>query len=56
MWSGYLAPFMRKHEHAEVGDEVAPVKELMIGTFGLIPHCSKDEKSFVRPTMLVLKR
>lgn len=43
-WPGYLAPFVRKHEYAEVGDEAIPYRELMIGTFGLIPHWSKDTK------------
>lgn len=44
LWPGYIGPFIRKHEHAEVGDEAVPFRELIIGSFGLIPHWSKDEK------------
>jgi len=44
LWPGYLGPFIRKHEHADLGDEAVPFKELMIGSFGLIPHWSKDDK------------
>jgi len=44
LWPTYLGPFVRKHEHADVGDEAVPFKELMIGSFGLIPHWSKDTK------------
>lgn len=40
----YLSPFIRKHEFADVGDEAVPFRELMIGSFGLIPHWSKDSK------------
>jgi putative SOS response-associated peptidase YedK len=43
-WPAYLAPFIRKHEHADVGDEAVPFRELMTGSFGMIPHWSKDEK------------
>jgi putative SOS response-associated peptidase YedK len=43
-WPGYIAPFLRKHEHADVGDEAVPFRELMTGAFGLIPHWSKDTK------------
>lgn len=43
-WPGYLSPFIRKHEHADVGDDAVPFRELMTGSFGLIPHWSKDDK------------
>lgn len=44
LWPGYIGPFIRKHEHADVGDEAVPFRELMTGSFGLIPHWSKDDK------------
>jgi putative SOS response-associated peptidase YedK len=44
LWPGYIGPFVRKHEHADVGDEAVPFRELMVGSFGLIPHWSKDSK------------
>jgi putative SOS response-associated peptidase YedK len=44
LWPGYLGPFVRKHEHADVGDEAVPFRELMVGSFGMIPHWSKDAK------------
>ena len=44
LWPGYFGPFIRKHEHAEVGDEAVPFRELMVGSFGMIPHWSKDDK------------
>lgn len=43
-WPGYIAPFLRKHEHFELGDDAVPFRELMTGAFGLIPHWSKDTK------------
>ena len=42
IWPGYVAPFIRKHEFGEVGDEAVPYRELMIGSFGMIPHWAKD--------------
>lgn len=42
LWPGYIGPFIRRHEHADVGDEAVPSRELMVGSFGLIPHWSKD--------------
>lgn len=44
LWPGYIGPFIRKHEHADVGDDAVPFRELMVGSFGLIPHWSKDTK------------
>lgn len=42
LWPGYHGPFVRKHEFVDVGDEAVPFRELMVGSFGLIPHWSKD--------------
>lgn len=42
LWPGYHGPFLRKHEFADVGDEAVPFRELLTGSFGLIPHWSKD--------------
>lgn len=44
LWPGYMGPFIRKHEFAEVGDDAVPFRELMVGSFGLIPHWSRDDK------------
>lgn len=42
LWPGYLGPFLRKHEFTDVGDEAVPFRELLVGSFGLIPHWAKD--------------
>ena len=42
LWPCYHGPFIRKHAFADVGDEAVPLRELVIGSFGLIPHWSKD--------------
>lgn len=42
LWPGYHGPFLRKHEFADVGDKAVPFRELLTGSFGLIPHWSKD--------------
>ena len=44
MWPGYLGPFIRRHEFADVGDEAVPEREVLLGTFGLIPHWATDTK------------
>ncbi|MDX1751196.1 MAG: SOS response-associated peptidase family protein [Methylophaga sp.] len=44
LWPTYVGPFIRKHEFADVGDEAVPHKELLVGSFGLIPHWAKDTK------------
>jgi len=44
LWPGYIGPFVRKHEFADVGDEAVPFRELMTGSFGLIPFWAKDTK------------
>ena len=42
LWPGYHGPFIRKHEFADVGDEAVPLRELLVGSFGLIPHWAND--------------
>lgn len=44
VWPGYLAPFIRAHRYADVGDEAVPSSEVIAGSFGLIPHWAKDDK------------
>lgn len=42
LWPGYLGPFVRRHAFADVGDEAVPLRELLVGSFGLIPHWVED--------------
>jgi putative SOS response-associated peptidase YedK len=42
LWPGYLGTFIRKHAHADVGDEAVPAREAMNGLFGLVPHWATD--------------
>lgn len=42
LWPGYFGPFVRRHEFADVGDEAVPLREGLVGSFGLIPHWSED--------------
>jgi len=44
MWPGYLGPFIRRHEFADVEDEAVPEREVLLGSFGLIPHWATDTK------------
>jgi len=44
MWPGYAGLFLRKHEFADVGDEAVPPLEVLLGSFGLIPHWATDTK------------
>lgn len=44
LWPGYVGPFVRRHEFADVGDEAVPSRELRVGCFGLIPHWAPDER------------
>ena len=44
VWPGYMSIFIRRHPHADEGDEAVPLREALIGSFGLIPHWSKDDK------------
>lgn len=42
MWPGYLGAFIRKHE--STGETAASDRELLLGSFGLIPHWATDTK------------
>lgn len=44
MWPCYLGGFVRRHPHADVGDEAVPANEALIGQFGLVPHWADDLK------------
>ena len=39
-----MSTFIRRHETADVGDDAVPPREALVGSFGLIPHWSKDDK------------
>lgn len=42
LWPGYLGPFIRRHQPSEVVSGDIPSRELLVGSFGLIPHWAKD--------------
>lgn len=42
VWPGYAGIFIRRPREAQQGDGVAPWREAMAGSFGLIPHWAKD--------------
>jgi len=44
LWPGYAGSFIRRHPHAEVGDEAVPALEAVGGMFGLVPHWATDTK------------
>ena len=44
LWPGYVGRFVRRHPHADVGDEAVPELEALPGLFGLVPHWSQDTK------------
>jgi putative SOS response-associated peptidase YedK len=44
LWPGYSGSFIRRHPHADVGDEAVPQREALAGLFGLVPHWSIDTK------------
>lgn len=44
LWPGYLGAFIRRHPHADVGDDAVPPSEALTGLFGLVPHWSQDTK------------
>ena len=44
LWPGYSGTFIRRHPHADVGDEAVPQREALTGLFGLVPHWSPDTK------------
>lgn len=45
VWPGYSASFIRRHPHADVGDEAVPEREALTGLFGLVPHWAQDTKT-----------
>lgn len=49
VWPLYPAPFIRRHPHADVGDDAVPLREALAGLFGLVPHWAA-EVSFGRRT------
>jgi len=44
LWPGYVGGFIRRHPHADVGDEAVPAREALPGLFGLVPHWATDTK------------
>lgn len=42
VWPGYLAGFIRRHEHTNVGDDAVPERKALTGLFGMVPHWAKD--------------
>ncbi|QDL54983.1 SOS response-associated peptidase [Rhodoferax aquaticus] len=44
LWPGYVGAFIRRHPHADVGDEAVPQCEAVAGVFGLVPHWATDLK------------
>lgn len=44
LWPGYEGSFIRRHPHADVGDEAVPEREALNGLFGQVPHWSPDTK------------
>ena len=44
MWPCYQGSFIRRHPHADVGDEAVPPHEALIGQYGLVPHWASDLK------------
>lgn len=45
IWPGYASGFIRRHPHADVGDEAVPAREALTGRFGLVPPWAKDLKA-----------
>ena len=44
LWPGYTGTFIRRHPHADVGDDAVPAREALPGLFGLVPHWAADLK------------
>jgi putative SOS response-associated peptidase YedK len=44
VWPQYEGLFVRRPQHADVGDEAVPEREALVGRFGLIPHWATDLK------------
>lgn len=45
VWPGYVSAFIRRHPHADVGDDAVPAREALTGRFGLVPPWAKDLKA-----------
>ena len=44
VWPGYDGWLIRRHPHADVGDDAVPAREAVAGRFGLLPAWSRDPK------------
>jgi putative SOS response-associated peptidase YedK len=44
LWPGYVGSFIKRHHHADIGNEAVPAREALPGMFGLVPHWSQDTK------------
>ena len=44
LWPGYLGAFIRKHPHADSGDDAISEREAVPGIFGLLPNWATDAK------------
>lgn len=44
LWPGYVGSFIRRHPHADIGDDAVPALDAVSGLFGLVPHWSTDTK------------
>jgi putative SOS response-associated peptidase YedK len=42
LWPGYVGSFVRRHPHADVGDQAMSQREALPGLFGLVPHWAPD--------------
>ena len=42
LWPGYRGTFLRRHRHADVGDDAVSPREALTGIFGLMPHWAQD--------------
>lgn len=44
LWPQSMGTFIRRHPHADVGDEAVPERESVTAMFGLVPHWAEDTK------------
>lgn len=44
LWPAYMGTFIRRHPHADVGDDAVPPTEAVNGMFGLVPHWATETK------------
>ena len=42
---GYLSTLIRRHPHADIGDDALPEPEALLGSFGLILHRASETKT-----------